>query len=96
MADLSVIAVTLLFLLRLRHLHHQLLTRDTRLAYCWLAYHVRVSCHVTSFLHPRFICNSVRMRIETTSGGDFDQCEFNLLWMRIEIIRIHVNTANAH
>ena len=50
MADLSVIAVTLLFLLSLRRLHHQLLTRDTR-----LAYHVRVSCHVTFFLRPRFI-----------------------------------------
>ena len=43
-----------------------------------------------------YIGDSVWMRIETTSGGDFDQCEFNSLWMRIEIMRIHVNTTNAH
>ena len=43
-----------------------------------------------------YIGNSVRMRIETPSGGDFDQCKFNSLWMRIEIMHIHVNTTNAH
>ena len=42
-----------------------------------------------------YIGDSVWMRIETTSGGNFDQCEFNSLWMRIEIMRIHVNTTNA-
>ena len=43
-----------------------------------------------------YIGDSVWMRIETTSGGDFDQCEFNSLLMRIETMRIHVNTTNAH
>ena len=94
MADLSVIAVTLLFLLRLHCLHHQLLTRDTRLAY-HLPHEGFLSCDFLS-TSTFYIGNSVRMRIETPSGGDFDQCKFNSLWMRIEIMHIHVNTTNAH
>ena len=36
----------------------------------------------------------VWMHIQTTSGGGFDRCISHLLWMHIEIMRIHVNTSN--
>ena len=66
------------------------LTRDTRLAYCWPREGF-LSCDFLST--PTFyIGNSVRMRIETTSGGDFDPYEFNSFWMWIEIMHIHVDT----